>query len=157
MKRILSFAMIICSMFSLAGCQRAQTVAQAYNISGVTKIQFVEAMGNPAYGADTKIITDDAEIKEFESAIEKATIGKKIKESDLGVAEASSCYFYRDDEVVSILTFNGNDTTALFCEDGFYRLKYESESKTIFDLYNESEATIFVVDDNLNEMVRPEE
>lgn len=133
---------------TIVGCTaNKQLLETKISYEEIDKIQIITAMGNPAYGADSKIIIDANEIKAFVDTFNIATIGKKVDDSDVGVTIASYYYFYSDDTLVAEFAFNGNDTNKIWYNESYYYIDYAERADTPFVLYKNSKADIFVVDE----------
>lgn len=156
MKKVIALIFVLTLVLVLAGCQNKQTVAEKYGFSdaSITKVQFVEAEGNPAYGADTKNIDDTEEVAEFAAAFKNAYIGNRVKDGDIYIGAVSRCFLYQDDTLVAELWFNVNETDRIWIDGYCYYVKYK-KTPTPWELYKKSKAETFVVDWELNEMVRP--
>jgi len=120
----------------------------------IDRVQVVLAMGNPEYGADCRMITDADEVRAMVRALDGARIGGRVRDMDLYVAQASRYRFFSGDRLVREHFFNGNDTERAWVKDGFRYVTYPE--KTPYDLYRGSGAPVYVVDEDLEEMIRPD-
>ena len=155
---IVAIVAFIFGVALITGCSSKKQLLDTNISCGIIdKIQVVTAMGNPAYGADSKIITNENEIKLFVDTFNGATTGKKIEIIDTNLAMPSFYYFYSNNTLVAQFAFNGNDTNKIWLKDNFYSIDYAEDKKTPFELYIDSKADIFVVDENGTEMKRPQE
>ncbi len=126
---------------------------QPLEAAEIDRIVAVMAMGNPAYGADSKTVTNPGEIAAFVDAFNQAVVGARVKDVDLAVAGASRYFFYRGDALIREFAFNGNDSERIWYGSGWHYVFYPGGRP--FDLYLASEAHVTVVDEDLNEMERP--
>ncbi|MCL2527035.1 MAG: hypothetical protein FWE42_01355 [Defluviitaleaceae bacterium] len=144
--------LLIVVLMVLVGCSSSNTLS-AIDPGDIDKIHFVQAMGNPAYGADSKIITERSEIAAFVAAFNNAVIG------DAAVQEVgfhATILFYSGDEVAYQFFFNVNDTERVLLNSRYSRFYYvEYPGLTPFELYLASSAEVIVVDENLIEIERP--
>ncbi len=120
----------------------------------IDEILVVLAMGNPDYGADSKRITDPDEIRRMVGVFNGATLGRRVRDIDLAVADTSTYYFYRDGERVQSFIFNGNDSERIAHQSRWHWVHYPAAKP--FDHYRASEAEVIVVDEDLEEMERPD-
>ena len=120
----------------------------------IDEILVVLAMGNPDYGADSKRITDPDEIRRMVGVFNGATLGRRVRDIDLAVADTSTYYFYRDGERVQTFIFNGNDSERIAHQSRWHWVHYPAAKP--FDHYRASEAEVIVVDEDLEEMERPD-
>jgi hypothetical protein len=123
------------------------------NTGDINRIQFVQAMGNPAYGANSKIITEQSEIAGFIGAFNGAVVGDEVRREDVGIGSPSTIILFGGDTIVHQFFFNVNDTDRVFLNSRFYYVKYPD--LTPFELYLESSAEVIVVDENLIVMEHP--
>jgi len=110
-------------------------------------------MGNPAYGANSKIVTARSEIARFVDAFNGAIVGDEIRLEDMGIGFPSIIIFFSGDTIAYRFGFNVNDTERVFLNSRLYYVEYPD--LTPFELYLESSAEVIVVDLDLNEMERP--
>lgn len=126
------------------------------NEEEINKIQVVLAMGNPEYGAESKIITDKDEIKAIIHTFNSAYLKAKVKDDDIVVSNCSTYYFYNDDKVIKKIFFNGNDSQRVFKDLKVYYIDYKDKQKPI-EIYKNSKAEEIIVDEQLNKIERPKE
>lgn len=158
MKKITTIvSMLLLMLMMFTGCSEKQLISEQIESNNINKIQVITAMGNPAYGADSKNITDTKEIKLFVDTFNSAIIGNKVDDGDIGVGSASYYYFYFNDELLARFTFNVNDTNIIWNDNNYYYINYDENLKTPFELYQNSNAEVIVVDENGNKMERPQE
>ena len=154
MRKIIAVIIILSIVFAFAGCSSSNSLLDnKINPNDIDRIQVMLAMGNPAYGADSKIITDRDEIHAMVDAFNYATIGERVGYMDVGVSFPSIYYFFGNDTLMYQFFFNGNDTRRIWLNNNWYWIYYVD--KTPFELYWESPAPVIVVDEDLNEMERP--
>lgn len=140
----------------LSGCGQAELFPEKLDEGAVDKIVVTLAMGNPAYGADCRVITDAEEIEAFLAAFNEAKVGKKVPEGEQWVAESSSYALYSGEELLAEIRCNGNDSERVWVDGGFRNVSYGGQSPP-FALYESSAAEEIVVDVDGNEMERPAE
>lgn len=153
MKRYLlcSISMLLLLIFSAcSGGAKQETL-----LTNIDKIQIITSMGHPAYGADSKIITDSNEIQAFIDTFNSAKIGDKVQDEDVGIGVASIYRLFSKGEIVAEYSFNGNDSNVIWKVDGYYHIEYDEGLKKPFELYKTSTAPIVVVDEKGNEIQRP--
>ncbi len=124
------------------------------NLAEADRVQVVLAMGNPEYGADSKMIEDADELEAMVEAFRGANVGEGVADVDLAVSDVSRYIFLSGDTVLAEFAFNGNDTERIWMRGGFRYIVYPGDSP--YNLYRESKAEVFVVDEDLNEMTRPD-
>jgi len=141
-------------LLTLSSC-RSQAFLLDNHISpdDISQIQVVLAMGNPEYGAESKIITDRNEIENIVNAFNEATIGDEVTDDDFHVAFPSRYYFFIGETIAYQFSFNGNDTERIWIDGNLYWVYYANQSP--FELYQESSATQIIVDENLIEIQQP--
>ena len=115
------------------------------------------AMGNPAYGAECKIITDPKEVQDFVFLFNNAEVDEKIDKEDEWVALSGSYTFFSGEEQVAKFNVNANDPERIWINDAFYEIEYPDDMVDPYGLYSYSDAEIIVVDENGQEMIRPAE
>ena len=152
MKHLMPLTIAILLVLVPTGCSR-DLLSEPLDASEIDKIQVVLAMGNPEYGADSKIITNRVEIEGLVNAFNGATIGDRVRDSDLAVADASRYYLYSEGSLVREFVFNANDSERIWYNSKWHYISYPDEKP--YDLYRASEADVIVVDEDLNEMERP--
>ena len=145
----------LASLYLQAAALPIRFMDAGINPDDIDRIQVVLAMGNPAYGANSKIITDRGEIQALVEAFNHATLGDRVDFIDVAIAFHSVYYFFGDDTVMHRFVFNANDTERIRLNDNWYWVYYAD--KTPFELYLESTAPEIVVDEDLIEMERPSE
>ena len=121
-----------------------------FEYSQIDKIQIITAMGNPAYGADSKVITNVKEINSFIDTFNSGVIGKEIAVCD--TCDSSRYVIYFNNEIIREIAFNGNNTNIIWWDDNFRNITYGEGLKTPFDLYNDSVSKIVVVNEEGKEM-----
>ncbi|WP_350342970.1 hypothetical protein PRVXT_002239 [Proteinivorax tanatarense] len=146
--------MILLILLTFTGCSEKQLISEQFESSNINKVQVITAMGNPKYGADSKIITDTKEIELFVDTFNSGVIGDRVDDNIADVA-ASSYRFYFNDGSYEVFTFNGNDTNIIWHDNNYYYVDYDENFKTPYDLYHYSNAEVIVVDKEGNEMQRP--
>ncbi len=152
MKRIILFATIFFVLSMLLGCYSEKNLlSETLEVENIERIKVVLAMGNPEYGADSKVITDESEIQEFLNAFNGASIGKRVKKVDEVVSDTSKYFFYGDDgSLLLVFYFNGNDSERIWYNSNWHYVSYPD--KKPFELYKDSQAETIVVDEDLNIM-----
>lgn len=139
--------------FMFSGCSSTKMLLDdTSKLDSIDKVQIALAMGNPEYGAESKIITDKDEIKELVDAFNNAIVGEEVKTGEIYITSIASYYFYSDGSLVQRFIFNGNNTEHIFLDSKCYYVKYPD--KTPYELYQQSKAEIITVDEELNEMKR---
>lgn len=147
MKKINIIVAIILIIFTLSGCNSTKDLlTHKIEANDIDKIQIILAMGNPEYGAKSKIITEKDEISSLVDIFNKATIGKKIEDDDIVCSDASKYYFYSKDTLVQQFFFNGNDSERIWYNSNWYYFNYTD--KKPYELYKSSVAEIIIVDEN---------
>lgn len=141
----------------LTGCSEIQLVTEKLESSSIDKIQVITAIGNPMYGADSKIITDKAEIQLFIDTFNSGIIGRKVDDDDLGIGCVSYYDLYLKDKLVARFAFNVNNTNIIWRDNSYYYVIYDEDLKTPWQLYRSSNAETIVVDLEGNEMERPQD
>lgn len=152
MKHLVPLTIAILLVLVATGCSR-DLLSEPLDAGEIDQIQVVLAMGNPEYGADSKIITDRGEIEGLVNAFNGATLGDRVQDRDLGVAGASRYYLYSEGSLVREFVFNANDSERIWYNSKWHYISYPDEKP--YDLYRASEADVIVVDEDLNEMERP--
>ena len=138
----------------LSGCRSQASILDNHiNPDDVSQIQAVLAMGNPEYGARSKIITDRNEIESIVNAFNEVTIGDEVNDDDFHVALPSRYNFFTGETIAYQFSFNGNDTERIWIARNLHWAYYANQSP--FELYQESFATEIIVDENLIEIQQP--
>ncbi len=109
-------------------------------------------MGNPAYGADSKVITNVKEINSFIDTFNSGVIGKEIAAGDVSDCFSSRYVLYYNNEIIREIAFNGNNTNIIWWNDNFRNITYGEGLKTPYELYNDSVSKIVVVNEIGKEM-----
>lgn len=154
MRKGFVFAAVI--LFVLSGCGQKELLEEKIGKGVVDKIVVTLAMGNPAYGADCRVITDAEEIEAFLAAFNEAKVGKRVPAGEEWVADYSSYALYCGEELLVEICCNGNDSERVWDGEGFRYVSY-GEQPLPFTLYESSAAEEIVVDIDGNEMERPAE
>ncbi len=144
MKKIISFALLFVCL--LMGCASTPSNLPQLSYDMVDSIQIISAMGNPALGAESKTITDPDTLHAFVDSFNRATIGDKIPEDEVGVAMTSKYIFFKDGEAVQTISCNGNDCERLARQDGYYVLHYADDTTLPWTLYQIAPVDIVLVD-----------
>lgn len=143
-------------MLALVGCGQEELLEEKLEEGAVDRIVVTLAMGNPAYGADCRIIVEEEEIEAFLAAFNEAKIGGKLENKDIWVADSSSYRLYSGQELVAEIICNGNDSERVWIGDGFRQVSYGGQPLP-FELYEASGAEVMVVDAEGRRMDRPAE
>ncbi|MBQ7758143.1 hypothetical protein [Anaerotignum sp.] len=149
----------ICGVFCLlcmTGCGKKELLKEKLDANEIDKVVVTLAMGNPAYGADRKVITDAKEVQDFVFLFNNAYVDEKIDTGEEWVAESGSYAFFSGDEQIIKFNVNGNDPERIWINDAFYEIEYPEDMFDPYGLYSYSDAETIVVDENGNRMVRPE-
>lgn len=154
-KKIL-FCGLLC-MICLSGCGKRELLKEKLDAAKIDKVVVTMAMGNPAYGADAKVITDPKEVQDFVFLFNNAEVDEKIDKEDEWVALSGSYTFFSGEEQVAKFNVNANDPERIWINDAFYEIEYPDDMLDPYGLYSYSDAEIIVVDENGQEMIRPEE
>ena len=155
MKKKLLLCMLLC-LFCLGGCGKKELLQEKLDADAIDRVVVLLAMGNPAYGADCKVITDGEEIEKLIALFNGAEIGKKIDPAEEYVAGSGSYTFFSGEEQVVKFNCNGNDPERIWINDGFYEIDYPDDKVDPYALYSQSKAEAVVVDENGVQMERPE-
>ncbi len=154
MKRIILIVATYFVVAMLSGCcSDKDLLTEKLEAQNIETIQVVLAMGNPEYGADSKIIRDESEIQKFVNAFNGASIGKRVKKVDEAVSDVSKYYFYGDYGLLLVFYFNGNDSERIWYNSNWHYISYSG--KKPYEIYKDSQAETIVVDEDLNIMERP--
>ncbi len=140
MKKIIKISFGMVMLIVLSGCnsRKNKLLKEKMNVDEIDKIQVVLAMGNPKFGADSKIITDRNEIMEMVECFNNATVGEEVDDMDVDVSFTSNYYFYNGDNILIEIFFNGNKTDKLVLNSKFYYMEYSND--TPYELYKKSNA-----------------
>lgn len=136
---------LMCVVF-LSGCGKRELLEEKLDAEQIDKIVVTMAMGNPADGADCKIITDAAEIAEMVELFNQATVEGKIASGEEWEAGSSSYAFFHGEEQVLKLNCNANDAERIWINDGFYEIAYPQDKRSPYGLYSFSDAELVTVD-----------
>ncbi|MEG1448958.1 MAG: hypothetical protein RSC41_06465, partial [Oscillospiraceae bacterium] len=110
----------------------------------IDEIKIVLAMGNPEYGAESKIITDKEEIQELTEIFSDAVLGDKVDDGDVAVCDTSNYCFYSQGNLINKIIFNGNDTLRAFKDGKIYYVSY-GENIAPYEAYKKSDADVEIV------------
>ena len=154
MKKKLLFCGLLC-MLCLSGCGKRELLKEKLDISQIDKVVVTMAMGNPAYGAECKIITNPEEVQDFVFLFNNAEVDEKIETGEEWVAGSGSYAFFSGEEQIIKFNVNGNDPERIWINDAFYEIEYPDDMVDPYGLYSYSDAEIIVVDENGNKMERP--
>ncbi|MGN0135113.1 hypothetical protein [Anaerotignum sp.] len=155
MKKKLLFCMLLC-LLCLAGCGKKELLKEKLDANAIDKVVVTLAMGNPAYGADCKIITDKGEIEKLVAVFNGAVVEEKLDPGEEWVASSGSYTFFSGGEQILKLNTNGNDPEHIWINDGFYEIDYPDRMYDPYQQYCFSSAQTIVVDEDGKEMARPE-
>ena len=154
MRKYKLIAFVFGVLLMLAGCNSSNSLLDStIDPNDIDRVQFVQAMGNPAYGADSKIITERSEITRFVEAFNGAVVGDEVSQEDLGTGFPYTILFFSGDTIAHQFFFHVNNTEWVFLNSSFYYVEYPN--LTPFQLYLMSNARVIVVDENLVEIERP--
>ena len=155
MKKNLLVCGLVC-MLCLSGCGKRELLAEKLDVNKIDKVVVTMAMGNPAYGADCKVITDAREVQEFVDVFNNAYVEEKVDKGEEWVALSGSYTFFSGEEQVLKLNVNGNDPERVWINDAFYEIDYPDHMEDPYKQYCLSKAETVVVDENGDRMTRPE-
>ena len=141
-------------MLLLSCTSNPPLLSQPLDPATIDEVLVVLGMGNPDYGADSKRITDPDEIRQMVGVFNGATLGRRVRDVDLAVADTSTYSFYTDGDQVQTFIFNGNDSERLAHRSRWHYVHYPAA--TPYEHYRTSEAEMIVLDENLEPMERPE-
>lgn len=150
------FLFAAAAALGFSACGQAELFPEKIDEGAVDKVVVTLAMGNPAYGADCRIITDTGEIESFLAAFNEAKVGKKVPTGEQWIAGSSSYALYSGEEILAEIRCNGNDSERVWVDGDFHYVSY-GEQPLPFALYESSAAEGIVVDLDGNEMERPAE
>lgn len=141
-----------CLMLLLTACHTKNESISDFQYEQIDKIQIISTMGNPEYGADSRVITDENEMKELIDTFNSGIIGKKLADTDIKIGFMSRYFFYHNGEVVVEYGFNANDTNTIWWNDAYRNISYGENAKTPFAIYQDSQSPKIVVDKDGQEM-----
>lgn len=156
MKKNLLICGFLC-MLCLSGCGKRELLKEKLDASQIDKVVVTMAMGNPAYGAECKVITNPKEVQDFVFLFNNAEVDEKIDTGEEWVALSGSYTFFSGEEQVAKFNVNANDSERIWINDAFYEIEYPDDMLDPYGLYSYSDAEIIVVDENGQEMIRPAE
>lgn len=143
-------------LLCLGGCGKKELLQEKLDANEIDKVVVTLAMGNLAYGADCKVITDEGEIKKFVDVFNGAVVEEKIDPGEEYEALSSSYTFFSGEEQVVKFNCNANDVERIWINDGFYEIEYPDDMVDPYGLYSFSSAQTIVVDESGEQMGRPE-
>ena len=114
--------------------------------SRIDKVVVTMAMGNPAYGAEQKVITDAGEVQALVFLFNHAFVEERIDREDEWVAESGSYAFFSGEEQVLKLNCNANDPERIWINDAFYEIDYPDDMFGPDELYSHSDVMVMNVD-----------
>lgn len=139
---------------AVAGCRGDRALLdESLRAEDVQEIRVVLAMGNPKYGADARIITDREEITALIDAFNGAVLGDRVGDMDVHVAGASRYEVWAEGDTVRTFFFNGNDSRRVWTGSYWQHVRYPD--RTPYEIYRDSEAEVFKVDED-GEPMQPE-
>lgn len=153
MKKIVVLGLLC--LLCLTGCGKKELLKEKLDASQIDKVVVTMAMGNPAYGAECKVITDTETVQEFVFLFNNAEVDEKIDSGEEWVADSGSYVFFSGEEQVAKFNVNGNDPERIWINDAFYEIEYPEDMFDPYGLYSFSDAEIIIVDENGQEMERP--
>lgn len=136
---------ILC-LLCLSGCGKRELLQEKLDGSNIDRAVITLAMGNPAYGAESKTITEETELQLLLDAFNGAIIGEKIAEEDIWVAGSGSYLFFSGEEQVLRLNVNSNDDKRIWINDAFYEIEYPEGQPTPYEIFSASQAEMILVD-----------
>ena len=151
MKKKLLFCGLLC-ILSLSGCGKRALLEEKLDAEEIDKVVVTMAMGNPAYGAECKVITDPKEVQDFVFLFNNAEVDEKIDKKDEWVALSGSYTFFSGEKQVQKFNVNGNDSERIWINDAFYEIEYPDDMVDPYGLYNYSDAKIIIVDETGNKI-----
>lgn len=143
-------------LLCLGGCGKKELLQEKLDANEIDKVVVTLAMGNPANGTDCKVITDEGEIKKFVDVFNGAVVEEKIDPGEEWVTSSGSYAFFSGEEQVLKLNTNGNDPEHIWINDAFYEIDYPDNMYDPYEQYRFSSAQTIVVDENGEQMGRPE-
>ena len=146
---------VLC-LLCLVGCGKKELLQEKLDANAIDKVVVTLAMGNPAYGADCKVITDETEIAKLVAVFNGAIVEERIDPDEEWIADNGSYAFFSGEEQVLKLNTNGNDPEHIWINDGFYEIDYPDNMYDPYEQYSFSSAQTIVVDENGEQMGRPE-
>ncbi|MEM1485055.1 hypothetical protein V6615_09260 [Oscillospiraceae bacterium PP1C4] len=151
MKRAFSLFLVFACIATLVACTKKTNRLADLDYDSINKIQIISSMGNPAFGADSKIITDEEEIKQFVTSFNSGIIGKKISSDDIAIGFSSRYIFSNNDKIIAEYCFNVNNTKIVEIGNDYYFVEYGDEDSP-YKLYVNSPSSEIVVDIDGKEM-----
>lgn len=143
---------LVILLVMLAGCDSSKQLLEGViDESEVDEVQFVMAMGNPEYGAESRIITDKDEVIQWLDCLNHGKIGDKVPQDDIGIGENYKLYIRNDGHDIYVFQFKGPGV--IWYKSDWYYIDYDGLNP--FELYRDSVAMMTVVDDKLKPVKRP--
>ena len=152
MRKIISIILIIVCTLSISACTTKTRPLADLDYNSINKVQVISAMGNPAYGADSKIIVAKQEVENFIITFNSGIVGEKIGDDDILIGFTSKYIFYNDNNEVAQFYFNANNTKVVALENVYYDVKYGKDIDSPYKLYKNSKSSEIVVDIDGKEM-----
>lgn len=140
-------------MLCLSGCGKRELLNEKLDASKIDKVVVKMAMGNPAYGAECKVITNPEEVQDFVFLFNHAVVDEKIDSGEEWVADSGSYTFFSGEEQIIKFHVNGNDPERVWINDAFYEIEYPDDMVDPYGLYSYSDAEKIVADEN-GEMIK---
>lgn len=154
MKKKLLICGFLC-MLCLSGCGKRELLKEKMDASQIDKVVVTMAMGNPAYGAECKVITNPKEVQDFVFLFNNAEVDEKIDTGEEWVTGSGSYASFNGEEQIIKFNVNGNDPERIWINDAFYEIEYPEDMFTPYGLYSHSDAETILVDENGNKLERP--
>lgn len=159
MKEVKGIFVVCIAFFAvlvLSACaESSRFLSEPMNAAQVSAVHITMAMGNPAYGADSKIITDREEIRELVELFNSAVVTAKVEDENLADAMSSTYIFLSGKEKVGHFVFNGDNTKVAIYKKVFHHIEYPDRSATPLELYQKSKAKNMAVDERGTPILKP--
>lgn len=98
---------VILCFFCLMGCEKQFKLLQ---VDSVDKIEVLLASENEESRTEVIILTEVDEVRGMMKILRTGKLGRRVADRDMSLVQSSYYVLYKGDEVVQMISFNGNDS-----------------------------------------------
>ena len=112
---------VLLCFLGLIGCQEQFNLLQ---VDEVDKIEVLLASDEDVSRTEVITITEPVELRGMMRILRSGKLGRRIADRDMYLVQSSYYVLYKDDEVVQMISFNGNDSRHVWRGVECFEVKY---------------------------------